>query len=50
MTGPRTLAGHGIPGMSERVALYGGSLDVGPRVDGGFRVRAVLPVHNAHVS
>lgn len=34
--------GHGLKGMSERVALYGGSLDAGP-VDGGFRVLATIP-------
>jgi signal transduction histidine kinase len=40
--GPGT--GHGILGMSERVALYGGSLDARPRPDGGFSVRARLPI------
>ncbi len=37
-------AGSGVPGMRERVAVYGGTLRVGPRPDGGFRVRAVLPL------
>jgi signal transduction histidine kinase len=36
--------GHGLVGMRERAALYGGSLDVGPAYDGGFRVVAVLPL------
>jgi len=36
-------SGHGLKGMSERVALYGGSLDAGP-IDGGFRVLATLPI------
>jgi signal transduction histidine kinase len=29
--------------MRERVALYGGTLDVGTRPEGGFSVRARLP-------
>jgi signal transduction histidine kinase len=37
-------AGHGIIGMRERATLLGGSLDTGPRPDGGFRVVARLPV------
>jgi signal transduction histidine kinase len=36
--------GHGIAGMRERAALYGGSLDAGPLPGGGFRVAAHLPV------
>ena len=36
--------GHGLIGMRERAALYGGTLDVGPAAGGGFRVTAVLPV------
>jgi signal transduction histidine kinase len=35
---------HGIIGMRERAAMLGGRLDAGPTEDGGFRVRAVLPV------
>jgi signal transduction histidine kinase len=37
-------AGFGLVGMSERAASVGGRLDLGPGDDGGFRVRAVLPV------
>jgi len=36
--------GHGLVGIRERVALYGGSLHVGPQPTGGFVVRAVLPI------
>ncbi|MEH1126956.1 sensor histidine kinase [Micromonospora sp. CPCC 206061] len=37
-------AGHGIVGMRERATLLGGSLDAGPRPEGGFRVLARLPL------
>lgn len=36
--------GHGLVGMYERVALYGGELRIGPRVGGGFQVRARFPL------
>lgn len=36
--------GHGLVGMRERVRLVGGTLDVGPLPDGGFRVAAQLPL------
>jgi signal transduction histidine kinase len=35
--------GHGLLGMRERVAVAGGELTVGPRPEGGWRVRAQLP-------
>jgi signal transduction histidine kinase len=37
--------GHGLVGVRERVALFDGRVDAGPRDDGpGWRVRAQLPV------
>ncbi|WP_053719603.1 sensor histidine kinase [Saccharothrix sp. NRRL B-16348] len=36
--------GHGLRGMRERVAVHGGSLTAGPTADGGFEVRAIVPV------
>jgi signal transduction histidine kinase len=37
-------AGHGLIGMNERVALYGGEFAAGPRETGGFEVRARIPI------
>ncbi|WP_460061958.1 sensor histidine kinase [Streptomyces sp. YKOK-I1] len=47
--GPATGAdaggsGNGLAGMRERAAALGGTIEAGPRADGGFRVLAVLPV------
>src|SRR5581483_10548472 len=39
-----TPNGHGLVGMAERVALFGGELSAGPLAEGGFAVRVTLPV------
>jgi signal transduction histidine kinase len=36
--------GHGLLGMRERISLYGGTLRVGPRPGGGFRVSVCIPM------
>ena len=36
--------GHGLVGMRERVDLLGGSFSAGDSLDGGFEVRAELPI------
>ncbi|MEU8651942.1 histidine kinase [Streptomyces sp. NPDC048737] len=36
-------SGRGLAGMRERAAAVGGELTAGPRPDGGWRVRAMLP-------
>jgi signal transduction histidine kinase len=38
-------SGHGLLGMNERVALYGGELKAGRSPEGGFAVRAALPLN-----
>jgi signal transduction histidine kinase len=40
----RVGTGHGLIGMRERVAAFGGDLQVGPCPGGGFRVAARLPL------
>jgi signal transduction histidine kinase len=41
---PGAGAGLGLRGMAERAAALGGSVDAGPRAEGGWRVHAILPL------
>ncbi|MEB3965735.1 histidine kinase [Streptomyces kunmingensis] len=36
--------GHGLVGLRERLAVYGGTLHNGPRLDGGYRTEALIPL------
>ena len=36
--------GHGLSGMRERARLYGGQIEIGPEIGGGFAVRARFPI------
>ncbi|MFZ0140744.1 MAG: histidine kinase [Aeromicrobium sp.] len=41
--GSNPRLGHGLIGMQERAALYGGRIEAGPLAEGGFGVLATLP-------
>jgi signal transduction histidine kinase len=41
---PGDGARHGLVGMTERAAAFGGTLDAGPAAGGGFQVTAFLPL------
>jgi signal transduction histidine kinase len=47
--GPAGTDGHGLQGMTERAAALGGRVATGPRVEGGWRVHALLPLSPAPI-
>ena len=42
-----SIRGNGIVGMAERAHALGGTLEAGPTAEGGFRVRARIPLNGA---
>ncbi|HEX6526246.1 MAG TPA: histidine kinase [Streptosporangiaceae bacterium] len=46
-TGAGLGSGRGLIGLRERLAVYGGELNAGPLLDGGWRLRAMIPLAGA---
>ncbi|MFC3995937.1 sensor histidine kinase [Nocardiopsis sediminis] len=47
ITEPPPASGYGLAGLRERIALAGGTLSAGPFPDGGWQVRAIVPIDGA---
>lgn len=43
---PSKGSGHGLIGMNERAAVFGGRVEAGPQAGGGFRVHCTIPLQS----